>query len=283
MTTIPNILSIAGSDPSGGAGIQADLKSIAANGGFGMAAITALTAQNTQGVTGVHTPPAAFLRQQLETLAQDVRIDAVKIGMLGSTDIVATVQHFINQLHDIPVVLDPVMVATSGSKLLDDEAVAAVSELATKAELITPNIPEAVILAHNDPRQQAPTPHIEDLARLLTKELQVKVLVKGGHTAELDHSHDVPTHSRDVPAQSRDVLADGEQLDEFCVDWVETTNTHGTGCSLSSAIATYRGLGYTVVESVDRAKTWLTGALANADRLEVGHGPGPVHHTHRWF
>ena len=147
MTAVPNILAIAGSDPSGGAGIQADLKSIAACGGYGMAAITALTAQSTQGVSGVHVPPASFLREQLDALAADIRIDAVKIGMLGTAEIVAVVADWLRGLDTRPpVVLDPVMIATSGDRLIDAEAERALHDLLSLADVVTPNLPELAVL-----------------------------------------------------------------------------------------------------------------------------------------
>lgn len=264
---LPNILSIAGSDPSGGAGIQADLKSIAALGGFGMAVVTALTAQNTRGVTGVHVVPPSFVRQQLDTLADDVRIDAVKVGMLGSAELVTVVQEFITEKIRVPVVIDPVMVSTSGSPLLDDDAVSAMCDFLPTGLVITPNLPEAAALA-DELGLDCEAGH-DELAIALAKRFDVAVLLKGGHL--------------EGQAMCRDVLAHAGEISEFTAERVATDNTHGTGCSLSSAIATLLGQGSDLSSAVHEAKTWLTGALLAGDRLAVGEGPGPVHHTHRWF
>src|SRR6478672_9153771 len=178
---IPRVLAIAGSDPSGGAGIQADLKSIAANGGYGMAAITALTAQNTQGVRAVHVPPAAFLTAQLEAISDDICIDAVKIGMLGDAAVIDAVRSWLEKVRPAVVVLDPVMVATSGDRLLQESAEAALRELLPLAHLITPNLPELAMLVGEEPAADWET--ALDQGRRLADCTGATVLVKGGHLA----------------------------------------------------------------------------------------------------
>lgn len=264
---IPNVLSIAGSDPSGGAGIQADIKAISASGGYAMAVLTALTAQNTRGVTGVHTPPVAFLRQQLDAVAGDVVIDAVKIGMLGSGAVARCVAEWLDDVRPPGVVLDPVMVATSGARLLDDDAVRAVLDLARRASLVTPNIAELAVLAGAD--EAASWSEALEQGRALATRLGTRVLVKGGHLPG-DRCPDAlispSAHLTDA------VVLDGPRI--------ATANTHGTGCSLSSAIATRYALTADWSRAVGEAKTWLEGSLRASDRLEVGTGSGPVHHFH---
>lgn len=261
--TVARILSIAGSDPSGGAGIQADIKSIAANGGYGMAAVTALTAQNTHGVRAVHVPPPQFLVDQLEAISEDIEIDAVKIGMLANTATIEVVTEWLARTPIEHVVLDPVMVATSGDRLLDDAAQDALEHLITRAGLITPNITELGVLTG------APAARDWDGARTQARDLAaryaVTVLAKGGH----------------LPGdRATDVLMgpDGSSA-EVSSAWIDTVNTHGTGCSLSAAIAT-RVVGEDGhwEAAVRAAKRWLTGALTAADDLQVGSGHGPLHH-----
>lgn len=272
MPEIPNVLSIAGSDPSGGAGIQADLKSIAACGGYGMAALTALTAQNTHGVTGVHLPPADFVTAQLEAIAADVRVDAVKIGMLANVETIEVVGGWLASRRGPggpAVVLDPVMVATSGDRLTDDDAVAALRYLVSHADLVTPNLPELAVLLDTDPA----TTWAEALeqAQRLAQQADVLVLAKGGHLA----GHD------DGAADGRcpDALVghDGVVL-ELEDERVATTSTHGTGCSLSSAMATLYARFGDWPAALRAAKGWLTQALRDAEDLDVGTGHGPVNH-----
>ena len=264
---IPNILSIAGSDPSGGAGIQADIKSISAAGGYAMAVVTALTAQNTLGVTGVHTPPVAFLRQQLDAVAGDVAIDAVKIGMLGSAGIARCIAEWLDDARPPAVVLDPVMVATSGARLLDDDAVRAVVDLARRASLVTPNIAELAVLVGAG--QARSWPEALEQGSALAEQLGTRVLVKGGHLP----GERCPDALLVPGTDAADALVfDGRR--------VGTTNTHGTGCSLSSAIATRHAVGGDWPQAVREAKFWLEGALEAADLLDVGNGSGPVHHFH---
>jgi hydroxymethylpyrimidine/phosphomethylpyrimidine kinase len=260
---IPTALSIAGSDPSGGAGIQADLKAFSARGVYGMAAITALTAQNTTGVAAVHALPPEFVASQVAEVLVDVRVGAVKVGMIADAGIARAVA---GALEDIPapVVVDPVMVAKGGAALLEDPAVEAVRErLLPRAGLITPNLPEAARLL--DAPLATSRDAIQVQATALLSLGPRAVLIKGGHLAGAD-SPDLLVHDDDAT-------------------WIEgarvaTTNTHGTGCSLSSAIAAELAKRRPLVEAVRTAKTWLGGALAGADGLGVGHGHGPVHHFH---
>ena len=262
MTRIPNLLSIAGSDPSGGAGIQADLKTFSALGCYGMAAITALTAQNTQGVTGVHIPDASFIAQQIDTIFADVRVDAVKIGMLGSPEIVHAVADALARHKPAHIVLDPVLVATSGHSLGAPGVVEAMREkLFSLASVVTPNLPEAARLAEVDvPADEA---GLEHLARILAGQGARAVLVKGGHLSG---------------ATAQDVLFAQGQVSRFLAPRVNTKNTHGTGCMLSSAIAVHLAKGLALDQAVQASKDYLTQALRAADALDVGQGHGPVHH-----
>lgn len=258
----PRVLSIAGSDPSGGAGIQADLKSIAANGGYGMAALTALTAQNTTGVQGVHVPPATFLREQLDAISDDIVIDAVKIGMLANADVIRTVADWLDAVQPPIVVLDPVMVATSGDRLLDQDAEAALRELLRRAHVVTPNLGELAVLAG---RTISGWDDALAAAGDLSTAIGVAVLVKGGHLA-----------GEDVP----DALVDaaGGVRREYQGSRIRTANTHGTGCSLSSALATRLARGETAVDAVASTRAWLRESLRESEPLHVGRGHGPVSH-----
>ena len=267
-TSPPKALSIAGSDPSGGAGIQADLKAFGALGAYGMCVLTALTAQSTQGVTGVHAVPAAFVTQQLDTLYADIRPDAVKIGMLADAEVTAAVRVFCERLRadegerELPIVLDPVMVATSGDRLLSDDAIAAVRDLVPLASLITPNLPEAAVLLDVEPATSVA--QMRDQAARLSDLGARRVYLKGGHLTQ----------------EATDVLLDGGEIHELSSTRVDTANTHGTGCSLSSALAALRPRRPDWRSTARDAKDWLTGALQHADELAVGHGHGPVHHYH---
>ncbi|MDF2667517.1 MAG: hydroxymethylpyrimidine/phosphomethylpyrimidine kinase [Microbacterium sp.] len=260
---IPRVLSIAGTDPTGGAGVQADLKSIAAFGGYGMAVVTALVAQNTRGVREVHVPPTAFLDAQLRAVSDDVEIDAVKIGMLGSGDIAATVDAWLAAVRPPLVVLDPVMVATSGDRLLHRDAEDAVRALCRRADLVTPNLPELAVLV------DAPVATTWDAAvaqaQSLAENADTTVLLKGGHFGG---------------EQSPDAIVDAAGVHPVPGRRVATRHTHGTGCSLSSAMATLAAHGIPWPAALGRAKQWLTGALEHADALHVGHGNGPIDHLH---
>lgn len=263
----PVALSIAGSDPSGGAGIQADLKTFSALGAYGTTVITALTAQNTRGVTGVHVVPPDFVAQQLDTLAEDVRIDAIKIGMLATAELAGVVGEFLTQQARSArpyVVLDPVMVATSGDQLLDESAVAAVRELLPLADLVTPNVAEAAVLLDTEPARDLES--LSAQAHALVAAGARRVLAKGGHGMP---------DATDVLA---DKTAEAGAIVTFVGRRVDTQNTHGTGCSLSSALAAMRPQRDSWPATIRDAKDWLTGALAAADTLDIGSGHGPVHH-----
>lgn len=258
----PNVLSIAGSDPSGGAGIQADLKAFSALGAYGCAVITALTAQSTRGVTGVHVVPAAFVEEQLETLLADVRIDALKIGMIANAEIARAIARVLRTHRPANIVLDPVMVAKGGDRLLAEDAVAAVrEELLPLADVVTPNLPEAgELLGATPPTDESGmTAAAEALVGLGAK----AVLMKGGH---LEGS------------RSNDLLLCGGSVIRFEAERIDTKNTHGTGCTLSAAIAALLPQTSSVEEAVRRAKAYITGAIAHADELRVGSGHGPTHH-----
>lgn len=259
-----NILSIAGSDPSGGAGIQADIKAISANGGYAMAAITGLTAQNTQGVSRVELTAPDMVAEQIAMIRADIRVDAVKIGMLGSAAIVQAVTDALAGL-DVPVVLDTVMVAKGGDRLLQADAVAALrTHLLPRASIITPNLPEAADLLGQDEVQNE-TGMTRQAKALLGLGAQA-VLLKGGHLES---------------GRSRDLLLWTHGQDWLDAPRHKTRNTHGTGCTLSAALATWLGQGVDMAQAVSAAKTYVTGAILTSDALEVGHGHGPTHHFHR--
>jgi hydroxymethylpyrimidine/phosphomethylpyrimidine kinase len=268
LRSTPRVLAIAGSDPSGGAGIQADLKSIAANGGYGMAAITALTAQNTHGVRAVHVPPAGFLTAQLEAISDDISIDAVKIGMLGDSAVIAAVRSWLEKARPAVVVLDPVMVATSGDRLLQEAAEAELRELLPLADLITPNLAELAMLL-NEPLADNWEAALGQGKRLAAQ-AGTTVLVKGGHL-EGGACPDALVNTEGLLAQDV-VVVPGARID--------TRNSHGTGCSLSSAMATAQARLGDWEASLRAVKPWLQGALREAGALEVGTGNGPVHHFH---
>ncbi len=260
---IPNVLSIAGSDPSGGAGIQADLKAFSALGAYGMCALTALTAQNTTGVRGVSGVDPAFLRDQIEAVFDDVRVDAVKIGMVGSAASVTVVAECLERYRPAVVVVDPVMVAKSGDRLIDDAAIAALRDrLLPLASLITPNLPETAVLLgeHETP---ATTGAMEAAGMRLLGSGARAVLVKGGHM-----EGDAVT----------DLLCEPTGTRAYGSERVPTANTHGTGCTLSSAIAALAPAAASMADAVEAARRYLMMALGAADRLSVGHGCGPVHH-----
>lgn len=261
----PTVLSVAGSDPSGGAGIQADLKTFSALGVYGAAALTALTAQNTLGVTGVHPVPAEFVAAQLEAVLADLDVRAVKTGMLWSAEVVAVVADALER-HAVPaVVVDPVMVATSGDRLVDDGTVEAIrTRLLPLATVVTPNLPEVAALVGG------PEPGDEEAMAAAGERVLAlgarAVLVKGGHL--------------DGP-EAVDLLLDRNGSVRVAGARVDTRNTHGTGCTLSSAIAARLAVGDDLRTAVRAAKDYLTEALLAADELEVGGGNGPVHHLVR--
>jgi hydroxymethylpyrimidine kinase/phosphomethylpyrimidine kinase/thiamine-phosphate diphosphorylase len=265
--TSTRVLSIAGTDPTGGAGIQADLKSIAANGGYGMAVVTALVAQNTRGVREIHVPPVAFLRAQLDAVSDDVAIDAVKIGMLGSAAVVDEVADWLRAVRPPVVVLDPVMVAQSGDALLDGDATDALRRLLPLADVVTPNLPELAALL-GEPEADGWDAALAQ-GRALASRHGVRVIVKGGHLREDDCPDALVTPDRDGDGASVAVVPGAR---------IATTSTHGTGCSLSSALATLRPRRGEWLAALTEAKGWLTGSLAHAEDLDVGAGAGPLDH-----
>ena len=267
----PVALTIATSDPSGGAGIQADLKTFSALGAYGTAVLVALTAQNTRGVTGIHVVPSAFIREQIDTLLVDVVVDAVKIGMLANAEVVRTVAESLARHQPPFVVLDPVMVAASGDRLLEVDAVRDLRDhLLPLADLVTPNLPEAAALLDAEPATT--TEDAERQARDLCRLGARRVLLKGGH--------------RTSSAESADVYVDGEDSGSalwFRAPRIATTHSHGTGCTLSSAIAALRPRRPDWPSAIADAKAYVTRALLTAEQLHVGKGNGPVHHFHAWW
>lgn len=265
MSKIPIALTIAGSDSGGGAGIQADLKSFSANGAYGASVITALTAQNTMGVTGIHDVPAEFIAEQLDAVFSDLAVDAVKIGMLSQVPVVEAVANAIEKYNPKHVVLDPVMVATSGDSLLADDAVDAIkSILMPLAHVVTPNLHEAAKIT-GMPLANTSEEMIAQGEEIRTACNAKSVLMKGGHGDD-DSCIDIWCG------------ADGNK--QFSADRIATKNTHGTGCSLSSAIAANLAHGMEMGAAIEKSKHWLTGAIRASDELSIGKGSGPVHHFH---
>jgi hydroxymethylpyrimidine/phosphomethylpyrimidine kinase len=266
---LPAALTIAGSDSSGGAGIQADLKTFTALGTYGASVLTALTAQNTRGVTAVHVPPADFVRAQIDAVFDDLDVRAVKTGMLANRSIVLAVAEAMERRADVPLVVDPVMVATSGDPLIDDDAVEAVRErLLPRALIITPNLPEAARLL--GARLAGSPEDVEAQARALVALGCRYVLVKGGHR-----------QSERAPVEAIDVLASPDgSVETVSAPWIDTPNTHGTGCTLSAAIAARLVSGAELPAAVRQAKTFLTRALESGRQWQVGQGHGPVDHLY---
>lgn len=268
---IANALTIAGIDPSGGAGVLADVKAISAVGAYACGVIAALTAQSTQGVTGISPVPPAFVREQIDTLFADVRIDAVKIGMVGQRPVIEAVADRLAHWSPPWVVLDPVMIAKGGHALLERDAVGALREaLLPTVHVLTPNLPEAGALL-----EQSAVETVKDMRRVAEKLRNILphagqrwVFLKGGH----------------LPGDMAiDLLHDGDRMIELSAPRVETRNTHGTGCTLSAAMAGLLARGRDVPSAGRAAKDYLTEALRQANRLSVGSGHGPVHHFHRWW
>ena len=264
MMTSPIALTIAGSDSSGGAGVQADLKTFAAFGVYGASVITALTAQNTQGVTGIHQVPAEFVTAQIDAVLGDLDVKAVKVGMVSQRAVIEAVEAGLQRWSPRHIVLDPVMVATSGDRLLAPDAIEALrTKLIPRALLITPNLPEAAALL--DEQIASSESQIESQGKRLLTMGASAVLIKGGH----GHG-----------AESIDYLFLQAGVIALAAPRIATKNTHGTGCSLSSAIAARLAKGDDLETAVRNAKAWVTAAIAAADRLSVGHGHGPIHHFH---
>jgi hydroxymethylpyrimidine/phosphomethylpyrimidine kinase len=265
--TTPVALTIAGSDSSGGAGIQADLKTFAALGVYGASAITALTAQNTRGVTGIHLVPAEFLRAQIDAVFSDLDVGAVKIGMVAQLASIDAIVEALKHWSPGHVVLDPVMVASSGDRLLAADAVDALrKKLIPLATIITPNLPEAAALL--DQPVAADAAAIERQGEMLLALGCPAVLIKGGHGGG---------------SESIDYLVRAGGTIALPAPRVATQNTHGTGCSLSSAITAGLAKGAELETAVRNAKTFVGAAIAAADRFTVGHGHGPIHHFHRFY
>jgi hydroxymethylpyrimidine/phosphomethylpyrimidine kinase len=263
----PIAVTIAGSDSGGGAGIQADLKTFSALGVYGASVLTALTAQNTRGVSAIHDVPPEFVAAQMDAVFSDLHVGAVKIGMLSQPEVIKTVAAGLVRHRQEQVVLDPVMVAASGDRLMVQEAVGVLREiLIPRALLITPNLPEAAALL------DAPVASSEDEMREQGRRLLGlgcrAVLMKGGHAEG---------------AESVDLLVERTGVVRLAAKRISTENTHGTGCTLSSAVAAGLAKGRTLAEAVREAKAYVTAAIAAADRLTVGSGRGPTHHFHAWW
>ena len=253
------VLTIAGSDSSGGAGIQADIKTMTANGVYAMSAVTALTAQNTLGVTDIMEAAPEFLKEQLDCIFTDIYPDAVKIGMVSSSELIHVISRTLIQYKASNIVVDPVMVATSGARLINEDAVQVLKEeLFPLADLLTPNIPEAEILSGIPICSEK---DMVDAACKISTTYDCAVLLKGGH-----HMND-----------ANDLLYQKDKKQWFYGVRIDNPNTHGTGCTLSSAIASNLAKGYTMVESVERAKEYISGALSAM--LDLGKGSGPMNHA----
>ncbi len=255
-------LTIAGSDSGGGAGIQADLKTFSALGVYGASVITALTAQNTRGVSGVHGVPPEFVTAQIDAVFSDLHIDAVKIGMLHSREVIEAVAAGLIAHKARHIVLDPVMVATSGDPLIREDAIAALSQhLFPLADIITPNLDEAALLL--GAARAANLDQMRDQAEQLLRLGARAVLLKGGHLRRPD---------------AVDLLHDGTAAARLSAPHIDTANTHGTGCTLASAVAAGLAKGLPLIKAAEDAKHYLSGAIAHADELSIGEGAGPVHH-----
>lgn len=253
-------MTIAGSDSSGGAGIQADIKTMTANGVFAMSAITALTAQNTTGVQGIMGVPADFLKQQIDSCITDIRPDSVKIGMVAQSEIIKTIAERLRFYEIKNIVVDPVMVATSGAKLIDDEAIETLkSELLPIATVCTPNIPEAEILSG---MKIESADDMIKAAKTISEKFSCAVLCKGGHNLN----------------DANDLLFENGNYKWFNGKRIDNPNTHGTGCTLSSAIAANLAKGSSLEEAVKKAKDYISGALAAM--LDLGKGRGPMNHAY---
>jgi hydroxymethylpyrimidine/phosphomethylpyrimidine kinase len=263
---VPIALTIAGSDSSGGAGIQADLKTFAALGVYGASAITALTAQNTTGVIAIHDVPADFIAAQIDAVFSDLDVGAVKIGMLGNAAAAGAVVAGLDRHRPRNVVLDPVMVASTGADLLRADAMDGLRSLMSRADVVTPNLFEAATLL------DVPVAGDEDAMRAQAQKLLAfgagAVLIKGGHGAGPD---------------SVDLLVEADGCARFTAPRIATKNTHGTGCTLAAAVAAGLAKGLALNAAVREAKAYVSAAIAAADRVRVGAGNGPVHHFHKWW
>ena len=263
MDRVRTALTIAGSDSGGGAGIQADLKTFSALGVFGMSALTAITAQNTLGVTAVHEIPPEIVAAQIDAVLTDIGADAVKTGMISSSEIIRVVAAKVREYGISTLVVDPVMVATSGDRLLREDAVEALrTELLPLATVVTPNLPEAEVLIG---REIGALDAMREAAKAIVGLGARSAIVKGGH----------------LTGDAIDVFYDGSSFTELPARRIETTSTHGTGCTLASAIAALLARGESLEAAITGAKVYVTGAIERA--YPIGHGHGPVHHFYRWW
>lgn len=262
------VLTIAGSDSGGGAGIQADLKTISALGCYGMSVITALTAQNTKGVTAIHAVPPAFTLEQLEAVFSDIGVDATKIGMLYSAELIEVISRYLRKHQVQNIVLDPVMVAQSGDELLKEKAVSAIKkDLLPLATVLTPNLPEASVLLN---RKISDRREMKQAATELASYGSKGILLKGGHLDDAE-SNDLLY----ISPEDRFVMIKGKRI--------ATRNNHGTGCTLSSAIACFLAKGHLLEDAVKAAKGYITGAIHAGAEYEIGDGHGPVHHFYEFW
>jgi hydroxymethylpyrimidine/phosphomethylpyrimidine kinase len=264
--SVPIALSVAGSDSGGGAGIEADLKTFSALGVYGACVVTAVTAQNTKGVSAIHAVPADVVGAQIDAVLSDLNVGAIKIGMLANVSNVEAVAAGLARHASRNVVLDPILSASTGAELLGADALDALRLLIPKARVFTPNLFEAAALL------EVPMAQDESEMRVQAEKLLAlgagAVLIKGGHGGGVE---------------SVDLLVEGENSARFAAPRVATKNTHGTGCTLASAIAAGLAKGLSLTEAVGEAKTYVTAAIAAADRLHVGSGHGPLHHFHKWW
>lgn len=263
MKKYPRVLTIAGSDSGGGAGIQADIKAISATGSYAASAITAITVQNTLGVEDVFPVPPSIISGQIESVLSDIGADAVKIGMLHSGDVIRAIRTSLDKYNMSNIVLDPVMVSTSGHRLIEEPAIdTLVAELIPRARVITPNVPEAEILVGRKISKQSDFP---DVARVLSQNGRVSVLMKAGHLTD---------------SNLVDVFYNAEEdsFIELPSHRMNTKNTHGTGCTLSSAFASFLAQGYSLNDAAKAAKSYITEAILAGSEYEIGHGHGPVCH-----
>jgi hydroxymethylpyrimidine/phosphomethylpyrimidine kinase len=271
--TYRRVLTVAGSDSGGGAGIQADLKTFSAIGCFGMSVITALTAQNTRGVTGIYPIPPSFAGEQMDAVLSDIGADAVKIGMLYSAELIETVAGRLKRFKAANIVLDPVMVAQSGDKLIQDDAVDALkTHLFPLADVVTPNLPEAEVLLGRklSGPNELKADEIKTAAATLARLGSRSVLIKGGHS---------------IGGESTDYLymAEEDRYVEISGERIQTRNNHGTGCTLSSAIAAYMAMGSGIEDAVRYAKAYIQKAISAGSSYRIGEGNGPVHHFHKFW
>ena len=263
MNRVRTALTIAGSDSGGGAGIQADLKTFSALGVFGMSALTAITAQNTLGVTAVHEIPPEVVAAQIDAVVTDIGVDAAKTGMIASSEIIRVVAAKVREHAIATLVVDPVMVATSGDRLLREDAVEALrTELLPLATVTTPNLPEAEVLVGRPVRTLE---EMREAARAIVGLGAKSAVVKGGH----------------LDGDAIDLFFDGSSFTELPARRIETTSTHGTGCTLASAIAALLAKGESLENAISNAKVYVTAAIERA--YPIGKGHGPVHHFHRWW